>query len=93
MHGEGSLCQQCHILNINEPTSCIRGEYIYVNLVASINFNAGGYDPAIYTATSPCRGGNANNNCGILGRTCAVDVLGKKDRLQAPLELDSIAMI
>jgi hypothetical protein len=44
------------------PTACERGEPIIVNVTASIHFNAGRYDPAIYTATSSCTGGDANNN-------------------------------
>jgi hypothetical protein len=62
------------------PTTCERGEIIYVNVSASIHFNAGRFDPAIYTATSSCTGGNGNVNCGSVGSTCAADVLGPKDR-------------
>jgi hypothetical protein len=61
------------------PTSCMRGDYIYVNVSASIHFNAGRYDPAIYTATSSCTGGDANVNCGSVGSTCTADVLGPTD--------------
>ena len=61
------------------PTACERGEPIIVNVTASIHFNAGRFDPAIYTATSSCTGGDENNNCGVAGSTCAADVLGPKD--------------
>lgn len=61
------------------PTACERGEPIIVNVTASIHFLAGRYDPAIYTATSSCTGGDENNNCGVVGSTCAADVLGPKD--------------
>ena len=37
---------------LNGPTSCERGDYIYVNVSASIHFNSGRYDVAMYTATS-----------------------------------------
>lgn len=61
------------------PNSCERGSFIYVNISASIHFNAARYDPAIYTASSDCTVNNTVNNCAVDGRTCAVDVLTQKD--------------
>lgn len=61
------------------PTECIRGEYIYVNVSASLHFNAGRDDVGIWTATSGCTGGDGSNSCGVVGSTCAVDVLGADD--------------
>ena len=66
--------------------SCERGEYIYVNISASIHFNTDRYDPAIYTASSNCIVDNTANNCAIDGKTCAVDVLGPEDAIPGKIE-------
>jgi hypothetical protein len=84
-NGEGSLvctAKEVYANNANVtggPTSCMRGDYIYVNVTASIHFNTARYDPAIYTASSDCIVGNTANNCAVDGSTCAVDVLTEKD--------------
>jgi hypothetical protein len=86
-NGEGNLVCTAGEVYANNVTviggppswSCERGTYIYVNISASIHFNTPRYDPAIYTSTSGCTIGNADNNCGVVGSTCAVDVLTEKD--------------
>eukprot|EP00956_Cyclotella_meneghiniana_P040396 scaffold194406_cov93-Cyclotella_meneghiniana.AAC.1 len=57
---------------MNGPTSCERGDYIYVNVSASIHFNSGRYDVAMYTATSSCTT-SGSRSCGLDAATCAVD--------------------
>jgi len=85
-HGGDLVCQakEVYVKNatvLQGPSGCERGEDIYVNVSASIHFNAGRFDPGIYTATSSCTGGTANNNCGVVGTTCTADVLGPKDKV------------
>jgi hypothetical protein len=65
------------------PTSCSRGDYIYVNVSASIHFNTDRYDVGIYTATSACTP-SASASCGLEAATCAVDVLSSTDAVNAP---------
>lgn len=68
---------------VQGPTECVRGEYIYVNVSASIHFNADRYDVGIYTATSACNP-SASADCGLHARTCAVDILDSVDNARAP---------
>ena len=72
-----------NITVINGPTSCEQGDYIYVNVSASIHLNTDRYDVGIYTATSVCTTSDSSS-CGLYAATCAVDVLGPEDNLNAP---------
>lgn len=77
-------------LVLQGPTQCNRGDYIYVNVSASLHFNADRYDVGIYTATSGCTGGSAVNSCGVLGSTCAVDILEADDAARAPNNIGQV---
>lgn len=60
------------VVDVEGPTSCKEGEFIYVNITTSIYFRNSRYDFAVYTATVP--GGDP-----LFGDECALDVLGVED--------------
>lgn len=68
---------------VEGPTKCVRGEYITVNVTASIHFNADRLDVGIYTATSTCNP-TKSADCGLHAATCAVDILDTVDNARAP---------
>ena len=68
---------------VEGPSECERGDYIYVNVTASLHFNADRYDVGIYTATSACDP-SASASCGLEAATCAVDILDSTNQATAP---------
>ena len=60
------------VVNVEGPTSCKEGEFIYVNVTTSIFFRATRYDFAVYTSLEV--GGDP-----IFGENCARDVLGAEN--------------
>ncbi|KAL7504514.1 hypothetical protein ACHAXN_002154, partial [Cyclotella atomus] len=72
--------------SVEGPTECDRGDIIYVNISAAIHFNPDRYDVGIYTATTGCNP-SAPASCGLEAETCAVDILGHKDYLNAPANI------
>ena len=68
---------------VEGPSECERGDYIYVNVTASLHFNADHYDVGIYTATSACDP-SVSASCGLEADTCAVDILDSTNKATAP---------